>query len=31
MYNIYTEEKKISETDRKLKQQKDLIIDLEKH
>ena len=31
MYNIYTEEKKISETERKLKQQKDLIIDLEKH
>ena len=31
MYNIYREEKKIAETDRKLKQQKDLIIDIEKH
>ena len=31
MYNIYCEEKKILETDRKLKQQKELVINLEKH
>ena len=31
MYNIYSEEKKLSETSRKLKQEKDLLIDLEKH
>ena len=31
MYNIYSEEKKLFETDRKLKSQKDLIINTEKH
>ena len=31
MYNIYSEEKKHSETDRKLKAQRDLIINKEKH
>ena len=31
MYNIYTEDKKHSETDRRLKAQRDLIINKEKH
>jgi hypothetical protein len=31
MYNIYTEEKKISELDKKIKQEKDIILDNEKH
>ena len=31
MYNIYCEEKKLYETDRKLKEEKDLIIHDEKH
>jgi hypothetical protein len=31
MYNIYCEEKKLYETDRKLKEEKDLIIHEEKH
>ena len=31
MYNIYSEEKKLFETDRKLKSQKDLLINTEKH
>ena len=31
MYNIYCEEKKLLESDRKLKEKKDLILHLEKH
>jgi hypothetical protein len=31
MYNIYTEEKKISELDKKIKQEKEAILDNEKH
>lgn len=31
MYNIYTEEKKISELDKKIKQEKEIILDNEKH
>ena len=31
MYNIYCEENKLYETDRKLKEEKDLIIHEEKH
>ena len=31
MYNIYCEEKKLLESDRKLKEKKDLILYLEKH
>jgi hypothetical protein len=31
MYNIYTEEKKILETDRKIQKQKESLIDLERH
>lgn len=31
MYNIYCEEKKILETDRKSKQEKESLINLEKH
>ena len=31
MYNIYCEEKKLLETDLKLRRQKELITDLEKH
>ena len=31
MYNIYTEEKKISELDKKIKQEKEIKLDNEKH
>ena len=31
MYNIYTEEKKISELDKKIKQEKEIILENEKH
>ena len=31
MYNIYTEEKKIFEKDRKIKKEKESLIDFEKH
>jgi len=31
MYNIYTEEKKLSELDKKIKQEKEIILDNEKH
>ena len=31
MYNIYSEEKKISELDKKIKEEKELILDNEKH
>ena len=31
MYNISTEEKKISELDKKIKQEKEIILDNEKH
>ena len=31
MNNIYTEEKKISELDKKIKQEKEIILDNEKH
>ena len=31
MYNIYTEEKKISELDKKIKKEKKIILDNEKH
>ena len=31
MYNIYTEEKKISDLDKKLKKEKEIILDNEKH
>ena len=31
MYNIYTEEKKISELDKKIKHEKEIILDNEKH